>query len=57
MIQDTANDFEWTLWSGKTQSDGTGPSDAFNGHYYIYAETSAPRVQGDMAEWVFSLNR
>jgi hypothetical protein len=46
-------DFEWTLWTGKTPSADTGPAKAFNGPYYIYAEASAPRVNGDMAELVF----
>jgi hypothetical protein len=46
-------DFEWTLWTGKTPSAETGPTKAFNGPYYIYAEASAPRVTGDMAELVF----
>jgi len=44
--------FQWTLWSGLTQSVHTGPAKAFNGHYYIYAEASRPSIQGDMAEYV-----
>jgi len=44
--------FHWTLWSGPTPSVDTGPSKAFNGHYYIYVEASRPSIQGDMAEYV-----
>lgn len=39
--------FSWTLQSGKTETVGTGPDAAFEGNYYIYAESSAPRQQGD----------
>ena len=31
--------FHWTLWSGPTPSVDTGPSKAFNGHYYLYVES------------------
>ena len=42
----------WTLWSGPTPSAQTGPSKAFNGHYYLFVEASRPSIQGDMAEYV-----
>ena len=51
---DVKNDnFDWTIYSGKTPSFGTGPSvdhtrNTASGHY-IYFESSAPRVPGDIA--------
>ena len=47
---DLGSNFAWLVWSGKTPSAETGPSQAFNGAYYYYMEASAPRVQGEMAE-------
>ena len=32
-----------------TPSQDTGPAGAATGQYYIYIETSSPRVQGDVA--------
>jgi len=51
---DLATNFDWLLWSKKTPSNETGPSNAFNGAYYIYMEASSPRVQGEIAEYVQS---
>lgn len=41
--------FDWLLWHGKTPSEETGPDQAYNGEYYIYAEASKPRQPGDRA--------
>lgn len=40
--QGSGDDFDWALNSGGTPSDGTGPSAATAGTYYVYAETSNP---------------
>lgn len=41
------DDADWSVHSGSTSSSGTGPTSANEGSYYIYCETSAPRVAGD----------
>lgn len=33
-------DFYWTVFSGDTPSERTGPSSAYNGKYYIYIEAT-----------------
>ena len=38
--QSDADDFDWTRKSGPTLSEGTGPSGAGDGNYYIYTEAS-----------------
>jgi len=43
------DDFDWTRNSGTTQSGSTGPSGAYDGTYYMYTESSNPRVDGDEA--------
>ncbi|XP_069106937.1 MAM and LDL-receptor class A domain-containing protein 1-like [Argopecten irradians] len=45
----TDDQFDWTVQTGGTQSSGTGPNAAQSGSNYLYAETSSPRVQGDIA--------
>ncbi|XP_067024603.1 MAM and LDL-receptor class A domain-containing protein 1-like isoform X1 [Acropora muricata] len=50
-IQATNDEFDWTRRKGSTPSSNTGP---FYDHtsesgYYMYIETSSPRVQGDLA--------
>lgn len=38
--QDVSDDIDWTLNSGGTPSDGTGPAAADEGTFYIYVEAS-----------------
>ena len=40
--QDTSDDFDWTVRTGGTPSNSTGPSGANEGSYYIYVEASSP---------------
>jgi len=40
--QDTSDDFDWTVNSGGTPSNNTGPAGANEGTFYIYVEASAP---------------
>ena len=40
--QDSGDDFDWTRLSGNTPSNGTGPTSAFDGSFYVYVETSVP---------------
>ncbi|KAM7427033.1 hypothetical protein ABFA07_021757 [Porites harrisoni] len=51
-VQDKNDKFDWTRRKGATSSSGTGPSgDHTSGKgYYMYIETSSPRVQGDNAK-------
>ena len=43
-----ANDkSSWERREGPTMTDGTGPSGAKSGRWYIYVEASSPRVKGD----------
>ncbi|KAI0225942.1 Zinc metalloproteinase nas-36 [Lamellibrachia satsuma] len=51
MRQLTSDQFDWTVRSGKTPSDETGPSSAYRGSRpnYIYIEASSPRRLGDEA--------
>ena len=49
MEQDEFDDFDWTIQSGKTPSEETGPEEAYDGEYYIYIEASNPRRTGDKA--------
>ena len=48
-LQSSEDDFDWTQYSGSTPSSSTGPSGAYNGAYYLYTESSSPRVIGDEA--------
>lgn len=47
--QDAGDVFDWTQLSGATGSSSTGPSSDHSGTYYMYIETSSPRVDGDIA--------
>ena len=49
--QDASDDFDWTRQTGPTPSTSynTGPSSASEGNYYMFIETSTPRVEGDYA--------
>ncbi len=44
--QDTNDNFDWTLRTGGTPSNNTGPSGAIEGSYYIYVEASSPNFGG-----------
>ena len=39
-VSDPNNTVDWTNQTGATSSFGTGPSNAFDGSYYMYTETS-----------------
>ena len=49
MIQRTDDEFDWTRHRAVTPSYSTGPSGATSRNWYIYIETSSPRVPGDAA--------
>lgn len=38
--QDNTDELDWTRYSGSTPSNGTGPSSAFEGNFYMYTEAS-----------------
>jgi hypothetical protein len=44
--QGSGDDFDWTLNTGGTPSNSTGPSGAFEGTHYIYVEASDPNFGG-----------
>lgn len=52
MFQRIDDRFDWTRLSGRTPTEGTGPDRAILGTFYIYAEASDPRKQGDTAVYV-----
>ncbi len=39
-IQETSDDMDWLIRSGKTPSSYTGPDQAYHGNYYLYVEAS-----------------
>ncbi len=39
-VQSSTDDLNWTIYSGSTPSNGTGPSIAADGQYYLYVEAS-----------------
>lgn len=48
-VQDELDAFDWTVNSGLTPSNNTGPSAAGDGMFYVFTEASNPRVTGDTA--------
>ncbi|XP_055957693.1 MAM and LDL-receptor class A domain-containing protein 2 [Patella vulgata] len=52
--QDKTDQFDWLRNHGSTQTLGTGPTSDHSGKngYYMYIETSTPRVKGDKARLV-----
>ncbi len=48
-IQNTWDDFDWTQDANGTPTNNTGPSNAIDGSFYMYAESSSPQQQGDVA--------
>lgn len=48
-IQDTGDNFDWTVNNGTTPTTTSGPNAAAGGTYYIYTEASSPRTNGDIA--------
>ena len=40
--QELMDDFDWTLQTGATPSNGTGPTSANDGNYYLFTEASTP---------------
>ena len=47
--QETNDDFNWTVRTGGTPSNGTGPTGAVEGSHYIYMETSTPNSPAKVA--------
>lgn len=47
--QEAGDDFNWTVRTGGTPSNGTGPSGATEGSHYIYMETSNPNNPSKVA--------
>jgi len=47
--QESADDFDWTVRTGGTPSNNTGPSGAVEGSHYIYMETSNPNNPAKVA--------
>ena len=45
----TMDNLDWTIQTGPTGSNGTGPSGANSGSYYAYLESSNPVAGGDFA--------
>lgn len=49
MEQSTNDQFDWTRSDEPTPTAQTGPDRAASGVWFIYIETSSPRVNGDAA--------
>ena len=49
MTQMSNDDFDWTRNRGPTDTPNTGPEQAYDGEWYMYSESSAPRVQKERA--------
>ncbi len=52
LVDSEEDEFDWSRGRDSTPTGNTGPDRASQGEYYIYVETSNPRVQGDKARWV-----
>lgn len=48
-VQDDGDDLDWTILSGATASNNTGPTTANDGTYYIYVEASSPNFPSKTA--------
>uniref|UniRef100_K1RKB5 Metalloendopeptidase n=1 Tax=Magallana gigas TaxID=29159 RepID=K1RKB5_MAGGI len=48
-MQNEGNAYDWSMITGPTPTDSTGPSGAAEGTTYMYLESSAPHAQGDIA--------
>ncbi|ELT88550.1 hypothetical protein CAPTEDRAFT_184991 [Capitella teleta] len=51
MTQSSDDSFDWSMGSGPTPSEETGPDRAYDGSYYIFIEASSPRRSGDSAKY------
>ena len=49
MTQEWNDQFDWSLQTGPTRSQETGPPGAYSGQYYVYIEASNPRKRNDQA--------
>ena len=49
MTQRSNDEFDWLRRDSVTPTDGTGPSGAKSWRWFLYTETSSPRVEGDKA--------
>ena len=48
-VQDSDDDLDWTIFSGATPSNNTGPTAANDGTYYIYVEATTPNFPSKTA--------
>jgi V8-like Glu-specific endopeptidase len=48
-IQDGSDDIDWTVFTGATPSNNTGPTAANDGTYYLYIEASNPNSPSKVA--------
>jgi len=52
MTQDRSDQFDWTVHTGSTPTQQTGPAGAFDQRYYVYIETSARGRSNDEARLI-----
>ncbi|MCA1762578.1 MAG: hypothetical protein LC664_06265, partial [Flavobacteriales bacterium] len=48
-VQSDNDDFDWSVNSGETDTDNSGPSSAFEGANYLYIESSGPNYPNNSA--------
>ncbi|KAJ9452960.1 hypothetical protein DIPPA_70073 [Diplonema papillatum] len=48
-FQDESDDVDWSRVSGGTPSEGTGPTSAYQGQYYVYVEATSPNYPSKRA--------